>query len=92
MKLTQDELAERVRLSSHFISAIENGRVADPSLSTIVALAKGLSASIGELFGPAPQDLSPAAVEVAKLFELAPDEVQGAVVTILRATVRRRPR
>ncbi len=91
LHLTQDGLAERSRLSPHFISSIEGGRVKDPALSTVAALAKGLGVSVGDLVGVTTKahDLSPMAVEIGGLFDAAPEDLQQAVATILRATSRK---
>lgn len=86
---TLDRLAERSKLSPHFISRLETGRVADPALSTIRALAKGLGCEAGELLG-AVKGMSPAAVEVGRLYDAAPAEIQSGVEIILRAAARKR--
>jgi transcriptional regulator with XRE-family HTH domain len=92
--LTQDALAERARLSTHYISAIENGRIKDPSLSTLAALAKALGTNVGELVGGSLKmpELTPLAIEVAHLFDAVPEELQQSVLTILRMAPRRRAR
>jgi hypothetical protein len=57
---------------------------AEPRLGTILALAKALgSVPAGELLG-ASADFSPAAAEIAKLFDGAPDEIQEVVYKLLR--------
>ncbi len=86
--LTLEQLAERSGLTPNYIGTVENGR-RDPSLSTVVALAKGLSLPAGDLLGGV-ADLSPAAVEAARLFESAPLELQQAVLQLLHAVPRRR--
>ncbi len=86
--LTLEQLAEKSALTPNYIGTVENGR-RDPSLSTVMALAKGLSIPPGELFGGV-AELSPAALEAARLFEAAPADVQGAVLQLLRALPRRR--
>lgn len=83
-KLTLEELAERAGLTPNYIGTIENGK-RDPSLSTIVALAKGLAIAPGELFGSLPE-LSIAAEEAGGLFDKAASDVQSALLAILRAT------
>ncbi|MEK7477566.1 MAG: helix-turn-helix transcriptional regulator [Candidatus Coatesbacteria bacterium] len=47
--LTQERLAERLRLSANFIAHLEKGS-RQPSLDTIVALARVLGVSISRLF------------------------------------------
>lgn len=86
--LTLEQLAEKSALTPNYIGTVENGR-RDPSLSTVLALAKGLSIPPAELLGGVDK-LSPAALEAAKLFDAAPGDVQGAVLQILRAIPRRR--
>jgi transcriptional regulator with XRE-family HTH domain len=92
--LTQDALAERAKISPHFVSGLENGYTRDPSLSTVQALAKGLGVTVGELLGASKSapDLSPLATEVGRLFDAAHEELQRAVLTILRGAARRRTR
>ncbi|MCK6592035.1 MAG: helix-turn-helix transcriptional regulator [Polyangiaceae bacterium] len=87
VKLTLEELAERAGLTPNYIGTIENGK-RDPSLSTIASLAKGLGIAPGELFGTLPE-LSSAAEEVGGLFDKTTPDVQGALLTILRATSKR---
>jgi len=91
--LTQDALAERARISPHFVSAIENGHTRDPSLSTLQALARGLATSVGDLVDSAREvpGLSPLGAEVGRMFDAMPEDAQTAIVTILRS-LRRRPR
>jgi transcriptional regulator with XRE-family HTH domain len=86
--LTLEQLAERSGLTPNYIGTVENGR-RDPSLSTVLALAKGLAIPAGELFGGM-VELSPAALEAARLFDSAPPDVQSAVLQLLHAVPRRR--
>ena len=61
----------------------------DPHLSTILAIAKALGrVPPGQLLG-ATNGVSPAALEVARLFDGALDEVKEGVAKILRATAGR---
>lgn len=85
---TLEQLAERSKLSPNYIGTVENGR-RDPSLSTVLALAKGLRVSAGELLGPV-RDLSPAAYDVGRSYDASPEDVQDLVVRLLRVTSRRR--
>lgn len=88
--LTIEALAERSGLVPHHISNLERGKIPDPHVSTILAIAKGLGkVTPGELLG-AVKDLSPGAFEAAKLFDNAPLEVQEGVLRILRAVGRKR--
>lgn len=89
--LTLEALAERASLTPNYIGGIEMGK-RDPSLSTVISLARGLRVSPGDLLGGV-KDLSPAAVEAGRLFETAPADVQDAVLRLLRAvSVRKRAR
>lgn len=86
--MTLEQLAERAGLSPNYIGSVENG-LRDPSLSTILALARGLRVAPGELLGPM-KDLSPAAFELGRAFDSAAPEVQDLAVRLLRLTVRRK--
>ena len=86
--MTIEQLSERSGLTPNYIGTVEIGD-RDPSLSTITALAKGLSVGPGELLGGT-ERLAPAAIEAARLFEGAAPEVQEAVLRLLRAVQRRR--
>ncbi len=81
--MTIEELAERSGLTPNYVGTIEIGQ-RDPSLSTVVALARGLSVAPAELVGGV-QRLSPSALEAARLFDLASPELQDAVTRLLRA-------
>lgn len=88
LELTLEELAERSGLSPNYIGTVENGR-RDPSLSTVLALAKGLRVAPGELFGPI-KELSSEAYEIGRQYDASPDDVQDLVVRVLRVAGRRR--
>ncbi len=85
---TIEELAERAGLSPNYIGTVENGR-RDPSLSTILALAKGLRVPAGELLGGT-RELSPAGCEVGRLFDAATPEGQRLARDLLLALRKRR--
>ena len=85
---TLEDFAERAHLSPNYIGTVENGR-RDPSLSTVLALAKGLKSPPGELLGGA-KDLSPEAFEAGRLFDGVSSELQDVVLRLLRAVSRRR--
>ena len=85
---TLEKLAERAELTAHYLSTVETKK-RDVSVSTVEKLAKALGCAPGELLGSVP-GLSPAGVEVGKLYDAAPAEVQDGVAKILRATARRR--
>jgi transcriptional regulator with XRE-family HTH domain len=86
--LTLEQLAERAGLTPNFVGSVENGQ-RDPSLSTVLALAKGLRTPLAELLGGI-RNLGPEALEAAHLFESVPPDVQEAVLRLLRAVSRRR--
>jgi transcriptional regulator with XRE-family HTH domain len=86
--MTIEQLAERSSLTPNYVGTIEIGR-RDPSLSTVLALARGLSVAPGELFGGIAR-LSPQALEAARLFDGCPPEVQEAIIRLLRTVQRRR--
>jgi transcriptional regulator with XRE-family HTH domain len=85
--MTLEQCAERANLTPNYIGTIENG-VRDPSLSTVLALARGLRVPPAELFGGIPS-LSPAATEAGLLFDAAPPDVQDAVLQLLRSIARK---
>ncbi len=86
--LTIEQLAERSGLSPNYVGSVENGK-RDPSLSTILGLAKGFRVSAADLIGGA-HDLTAEGIEAAHLFEACPTDVQDAIVALLRAAARKR--
>lgn len=84
---TLEDLSERSQLTPNYIGGIEMGK-RDPSLSTVLALARGLDVPPSELLGPV-QHLSPAAEEMGRLFDTAAHEIQTAVLALLRAIVKK---
>lgn len=84
--ISLDELGRRAALTPNYIGTVENGQ-RDPSLSTIAGLADGLQVTLSELFGP-PPTLSPAALEMARLFNDASADMQTAALQLLRAILR----
>ncbi len=86
--MTIEQLAEQSGLTPNYVGTIEAGQ-RDPSLSTVLALARGLSIAPGELLGGTPK-LSGAAVEAAALFDGAAGEVQDALLRLLRAVPKKR--
>jgi transcriptional regulator with XRE-family HTH domain len=81
--ITLEQLAERAKLTPNYIGSIEAGQ-RDPSLSTVLGLAKGLGVAPGEMLGGISR-LSPAALEAARVFDAATPEMQDAVLKLLRA-------
>ena len=86
--MTLEELAERAGLSPNYIGTVENGR-RDPSLSTVLALAKGLRVPPGELLGPV-KELSSEAYDIGRQYDAAPEDAQDLVVRLFRVVARRR--
>ena len=86
--MTIEELAEKAGLTPNYLGTLELGK-RDPSLSTVLALAKGLSVAPAELIGTVGK-LSPEALEAARLFDGAAPDLQDAVLRLLRALHRRR--
>jgi transcriptional regulator with XRE-family HTH domain len=84
--LSLEHLAESSRLTPNYIGTIENGK-RDPSLSTVLALARGLRVHPSELFGEV-MGLSSPALEAARLFDATPPEIQQAVLQILRSVTK----
>ncbi len=86
--LTLEKLAERAKLSPNYVGTIENDR-RDPSLSTVIDLARALGAAPAELLGGV-EGLGPAGVEAGRLVEALPRDVQESVLSLLRSLARRR--
>ena len=87
--LTLEQLAERSHLTPNYLGTVESSK-RDPSLSTVLGIAKGLRVPPGDLLGGASAEVGPAGLEAARMFEAAPSDVQDAILVILRATARRR--
>ncbi len=87
-KWTLERLAQESGLSPHYLSTVETGR-RDPSVSTVVAIAKALGAEPGELLGTV-KGLSPASIEAARLFESLSDDAREVVLRMMRILRRRR--
>lgn len=66
---TLEDLAERADLSPNYIGTIENGR-RDPSVSTLLKLAKAFRVAPGDLTGGA-HELTAQGIEAARLFDSA---------------------
>ena len=90
LSLTLEQLAERSGLTPNYIGGVETAK-RNPSLSTVLGLAKGLRVPPGELLSGV-KDLTPAALEAGRLFEASPPEVQDAVLRLLRAVSNKRRR
>jgi transcriptional regulator with XRE-family HTH domain len=86
--LTLEQLAERSSLTFSYLSTVETDK-RDPSLSTMRALASALGVPLGDLVEPV-ANISGQAQTVARLFEVAPPEVQHGVLLILGACAQAR--
>jgi transcriptional regulator with XRE-family HTH domain len=84
---TLEDLSHRSGLSSRYISNLENDR-RDPSLSTIVAVAKALGAEPGELLGV--RTMQPSGFEAAELFARLHTDAQRVVLHLMRLLGPRR--
>jgi transcriptional regulator with XRE-family HTH domain len=90
LHMTLEQFAKRSGLTPNYIGTIENGK-RDPSLTTVIALAKGLGIEPAALFGALP-DLSPAGEEAGHLFDASPPDLQTPLLALLRASAAKRRR
>ena len=86
MGLTLEKLSERSGLTPNYIGGIEIGK-RDPSLESMLRLAKALRVPPQELLGGLPV-LSPHAIEAGKLIEALPREMQDNFLRLLRSISR----
>ena len=70
-RITQEQLAEKMGISSKYLSSIERGKE-NPTLNTLIRLAEGLDVDLGEVF----RDLE--MEDPAKRRELVLDMVRNA--------------
>lgn len=87
MAMTLETLSERSKLTPNYIGSVEIGK-RDPSLTTVLALAKGLGVRPGELFASA-EGMTPQTAEAAQYFDMAPLEVQRALMALLRTATKK---
>jgi transcriptional regulator with XRE-family HTH domain len=85
--LTRAELGNSSGLSPNYVGGVELGK-RDPSLSTVIAQAASLDIPASERFGPT-QPSSEEVIEMAKLFDKAPKELQTALLKLLRIAARK---
>jgi transcriptional regulator with XRE-family HTH domain len=85
--LTIAELAEKSGLSTNWVSEVERGR--EPSLASVIALARALDMTPGELVDGGGPKRGPEALEAAKLVEALPEELQTPLLQFLRLTARK---
>lgn len=86
--LSQEKLAERAKLSTTYISGIENNH-RDPSLSTVVAICKALKIAPGELLGGM-VGLTAAGIQAGKQFEKLSEDTQRLVLELMQQLEKRR--
>ncbi len=86
--MTLEKLAEASGLTPNYVGSIEGG-ARDPSLSTVLKLAKGLKVPPSELLGGF-QGLSAPALEGARLLDQLQPAVRDGVLQLLRSLPRRR--
>lgn len=86
--LSIEELAGRSGLTPNYLGSIELGK-RDPSLSSILAIAKGLHLAPIGLFGGI-DGLGPDGTEAGRLIETLTDEDRLTVMRLLRSLSRRR--
>lgn len=85
--MTLEVLASRSGLTPNYVGGVEIGK-RDPSLSTVLGLAKGLGVSPGELFS-SKYGVSPASEEAARYFDKMEASVREAVMMLLRSDAAR---
>ncbi len=76
-----EETAAKAGVAPAFLEAVESGKE-DPALGDVKKIALSLDVSLADLFSA----LSPEAVIVAKAWQDAPSDLQGAVKTIMAHT------
>ena len=85
--MTLDDIAASTGLTPNYIGSIELGH-RDPSLSTILALSKGLGVRPGELF-PSSAGLDAMTDEAARLFDQMPPDVQASIMAVLKSALKK---
>ena len=83
--LSQEALAERIDLSSHFVGLVERGKEL-PSLTTLLALAHAFGVTLDDLLGEA-ESAAPATWErhALALLRTVPADFRTGVLAMLRA-------
>jgi transcriptional regulator with XRE-family HTH domain len=72
-RLSREELASRASLSPDLVQSLEQGRTANPRLSTLLGLASALGVTLGELVGEGTAGLvdgDPTAEQAGKLLPI----------------------
>lgn len=88
---TLEQFAEACSLTPNHLGTIEAGR-RDVPTTTLLAIARALECSAGDLFSDPKADLSAGACEIGKLYDQSPAEAQEAVAQVLRVIKRNRPK
>ncbi|MBK7397266.1 MAG: helix-turn-helix transcriptional regulator [Myxococcales bacterium] len=88
---TLERLAEESGLSPNYLATLETNPDRDPSLSTLLKIAKGLEVHPAVLLGGSAADgFSADGREAAALVDGLPPRVRGGVLQLLRSLPRRR--
>ena len=82
MRMTQEELANKLGLSNDAVSRMENGRMA-PKMSRFQDIADVLGCSVADLFRKADAKASDRAATMVGILEPLSDEAQEALVDIV---------
>ncbi len=83
---TLPELAKRSGLTANYLGAVEMG-LRDPSMSTLVKIAKGFGVPLSELLGA--YGFSPVTLECLHLMKEALPDVREAIEDILTFSLRK---
>jgi transcriptional regulator with XRE-family HTH domain len=84
--MTAAELAYRAGITANYLGDIETGRRRrNPSLVTMLSLARALGVELPDLLGSQAKTLGPASLEAARLLNALPEVTQIAVIRLLRA-------
>lgn len=88
--LTLEQLAEKSGLSPNYLATLETNPQRDPSLSTVMKVAKGFGVHPAVLLGGSAADgFSADGREAATLVDGLPPKVRGGVLQLLRSLPRR---
>ena len=86
--MSQEALAERVELSTHFIGLVERGRQL-PSLTTLLALSRAFAVSLEALLqAPDEPTVNSWEREALAVFGTVPPRFRAGVLAMLRALAR----
>jgi transcriptional regulator with XRE-family HTH domain len=87
--LTIEQLAELAELSTNYLGAVERGEK-NPSLGTVIGIARGLEVPAGALLvslmpGEGPKELSPRDFQMLESFRSLPDELKNILLALAAA-------